>query len=113
MDYAEYLPHIDVEDGKARIMGNMQLYKKLLKRFNGKQLIDSLLEVMDAGDMEQVYAQAHALKGVAGNLSFSVLREVVFEIEKRCKAKMDLTCMRRPLLDSWEVLEGMIKKIVE
>jgi len=85
MDYEKYLPHIDVNDGKARVMNNLGLYTTLLKKFKGRQMTEDLIAAIGANDLPKVGQVAHALRGTAANLSFPTAHKVVSEIEKLAK----------------------------
>lgn len=64
---------IDYADARDRFDGNMELYERLAVKFLDDRHVESLLCMVEAGDIEAAYREAHSLKGVAGNLSFSVL----------------------------------------
>ena len=87
LEYDVYLPHINVNDGKARVMNNLKLYTTLLGKFKGRQMTDELLEAVNAGDSARAVQHAHALRGTAANLGFPVLQKVTEEIETLCKAE--------------------------
>ena len=89
MEYDAYLPHINVNDGKTRVMNNLALYTRLLGKFKGREMTDGLLEAIKAGDNAKAIQQAHALRGTAANLGFPVLHEVTEKIETLCKSEAD------------------------
>lgn len=61
---------LDVADGVRRLMGNHQLYRKLLKAFVDRERdsAERIAEDLQAGDREQARLRAHSLKGLAGNI---------------------------------------------
>ena len=60
---------VDTEDALERFMGNSSLYESMLKKFP-KAVEDSpVLTYAQSEDYETAASNAHALKGVAGNLS--------------------------------------------
>ena len=66
---------IDYVDAMDRFGDNAELYERLaLKYLNDTHMV-GLAAAMETKDFEEGYAQAHALKGVAGNLSFKTLYE--------------------------------------
>lgn len=66
---------VDTNDAVARFMGNGELYEKLLKKFP-KAVEDSpVLPYAQSEDYETATSNAHALKGVTGNLSLTPLYE--------------------------------------
>ena len=111
MDYEKYLPHIDVNDGKARIMNNMALYMTLLKKFKGRQMTDDLLAASKEGDYAAVVQFAHALRGTASNLSFPALAEVTSEIEALAKASQDCSHLTERLDVTVRDLENAIAEL--
>ena len=64
---------IDCADARDRFDGNMELYERLAIKFLDDRHVEALLRRIEAGDSEAAYREAHSLKGVAGNLSFSAL----------------------------------------
>lgn len=63
----------DTEDALARFMGNSGLYERMLKKFP-KVVEDSpVLTYAQSEDYDAATSNAHALKGVTGNLSLMPL----------------------------------------
>lgn len=64
---------IDYVDAMDRFGDNAELYERLaLKYLNDTHLV-SLQAAIEAHEFSDGYSEAHALKGVAGNLSFADL----------------------------------------
>lgn len=64
---------IDYVDAMDRFGDNAELYERLaLKYLNDSHLV-GLQAAIEAHDFSDGYSEAHALKGVAGNLSFKDL----------------------------------------
>lgn len=64
---------IDYVDAMDRFGDNAELYERLaLKYLNDSHLV-GLQAAIEAGNFSDGYSEAHALKGVAGNLSFKDL----------------------------------------
>lgn len=64
---------VDTDDALSRFMGNSDLYERMLKKFP-KVVEDSpVLTYVQSEDYETAASNAHALKGVTGNLSLSPL----------------------------------------
>jgi hypothetical protein len=82
MDYTVFLPDIDVEDGKARVMNNLPLYFRLVKKFDGAKMAGDIVAAVGSGDSEEIANAAHALKGLAANLGFPVVKKIAAEIEQ-------------------------------
>ena len=66
---------IDYEDIIDRFEGNESLYLKLAELFLDDPHMPNVRKAFAAGDLATAETEAHALKGVAGNLSFSALYE--------------------------------------
>lgn len=81
------VPGVDWQAGVKRLMGNEQLYRKLLSKFvssyadSGKRI----REALRAGDRQTAHAELHTLKGVTGNLSLVPLADDVLAAEQAVK----------------------------
>lgn len=64
---------IDYDDALDRFGGNVALFKRLALKYPADTHYTSLVAALAADDFEEAYAQAHSLKGVAGNLSLTAL----------------------------------------
>lgn len=63
----------DIDDALTRFMGNTELYEKMLKKYP-KVVNESPVDLYaKSGDYEAAASNAHALKGVTGNLSLTPL----------------------------------------
>ena len=85
LDYANLLPIMDVNEGLGRLRNNKKLYFTLLKSFSGRQMADDLIGFINSGNFEKAAQTAHAIKGVAANLSLNELNKVASDIEGRAK----------------------------
>jgi HPt (histidine-containing phosphotransfer) domain-containing protein len=76
-DLAEKLaPYgIDYVDAMDRFGNNAELFERLALKYLDDSRYVALVAALEAGDFTEAYAQAHALKGLAGNLSFKTLYE--------------------------------------
>lgn len=77
---------IDYADALERFCGNEALYKRLACKYLDDVHFDGLAVALDESDGKRAYQQAHALKGVAGNLSFSALYRAASEISEALRA---------------------------
>ncbi|MBQ9955736.1 MAG: Hpt domain-containing protein [Eggerthellaceae bacterium] len=71
---------IDYEDALDRFGGNLDLYRRLAGKYAANEHFIGMDAALEAGDWDQAYREAHALKGVAGNLSFSRLYDLASQI---------------------------------
>ncbi len=77
------LPGIEIESGIKRLNGNKKLYRELLVDF-AKTYASAAADVRKAfagGDLEDARRLAHALKGVAGNISAKGIQEAARVLE--------------------------------
>ena len=81
--------YVDVEDALKRIGGNVELYKKLLKRFAEGNQFAELETVLQEGNTEEAARLTHTIKGVTANLSLTKLRTIAIEMEQILKAGLD------------------------
>ena len=74
---------IDVEGALARMMGNENLFFRMMKKFTEDTIFPSLKESLKAQDYKKGFEYAHALKGVAGNLGLdSIMKADEIIVEK-------------------------------
>jgi len=111
MDYAEYLPHIDVKDGVGRILNNMKLYLSLLTRFKGRIMTDNLINAINENNSADIVQAAHALKGTAANLGFTAMYKITEIIEAAGKNGESCTGYVTELESTFEELDAAIKKL--
>lgn len=60
---------VNPSEGIARFNGNEEKYEKYLAKFPQDGNYADLCQAIRAGDGKAAFAAAHALKGIAGNLS--------------------------------------------
>ena len=78
-----------VDEGLARCMNNEAFYLRLVGTVKGEAHFGMLFDAMEAGDLEEAFKAAHALKGVLGNLSLTPLYEPMSEITELLRARTD------------------------
>jgi hypothetical protein len=76
-------------EGLGRCFGNEALYLKLVATIPDEVNFDKLKDALNAGDLENAFLAAHALKGVLGNLSLTPLYTKVVEITELLRSKTD------------------------
>ena len=86
---SESMNYIDFETALKRIGGNEVLYKKLLTIFLNDINIENLYTAIDNGDLTEVAATAHTIKGVAANLALTNLQNITTAIDIDAKAGLD------------------------
>ena len=83
----------DVEEGLKRCVNNQAFYLNMVEKAAGDSTFEKLLAAMNAGQLEEAFEAAHALKGVYGNLAIKPLYEPVSELTEflRARTQMDYT----------------------
>ena len=71
---------IDYEHGKARFMGNGALYERMLGTFKKDTCLERARAALDAGDLDEVMARVHEVKGVSGNLDMTALYQAACDV---------------------------------
>ena len=64
---------IDYVEAMDRLDGNADFYKQLALKYLDNDQYEALVAALDVKDYDEAGKAAHALKGVAGNLSFANL----------------------------------------
>lgn len=64
---------VDYAEAMERFGGNEALYRKLIGAFPDDPHFAQLQAALETPDLSEAHQAAHALKGVAGTLSFSAL----------------------------------------
>lgn len=64
---------IDYNEAIERFGGNEELHKRIAVKFGDDPHFAALSAALDRDDLEEAHHHAHALKGVAGNLSLGNL----------------------------------------
>ena len=107
-NYDTYLPYIAVEEGQKRVLGNLQVYIRLLNKFELRSLVSNLIDSIGSGNYGEVIKQAHAIKGTASNLSLIALYEIMLEVEGCAKNGQELEIFVPALTAAMDETEKMI-----
>lgn len=78
--YKLFQAGVDVNEALERLGGDKALYEDLLAHFKEGHRLENLLKAMDNQDAAEAFQVAHALKGTAGNLSFTRLFEALYPV---------------------------------
>lgn len=60
---------------------------KFIRKFAQEGTYQSLMEAVQAGDIEASFAAAHTLKGVAGNIGLSKLQQAASELTEQLRPR--------------------------
>ena len=80
-DLINNLKGIDVEDGLRNCGGNRSVYTKVLTTFASSNLLASLQEYFEKGDMENYTVMAHSMKGACRNIGANDVADQAYELE--------------------------------
>ncbi|MGI9277362.1 MAG: transporter substrate-binding domain-containing protein [Endozoicomonas sp.] len=111
------LPGIDQDDGLARVIGNRDLYRRLLENFYHDQQsdLDMLYGYLDSRDWQTARYLVHGIKGAAGSLGGAGLQIAASRLEAALRSSASLP--EQALMDDFssafnEVMDGL-KGLVE
>lgn len=79
----------DVDEGLARCMNNEAFYLRMVGMAKAEKNFDALYAAADAGDVQGMFAAAHALKGVMGNLALTPLFAPSSELTELLRGKTE------------------------
>ena len=77
--------YVNEKEGLERVLGNKGLYAKMLKSFIDKPYLADLLNAIEKQDLQAAILTAHSIKGVAANLSFPELFNIMQTVESELK----------------------------
>lgn len=82
-DLPSSLPGLDIAEGLSRVNGHARLYGQLLHEFGQlkKDAVDQIRALVANNSYDEAAAAAHALKGVAGNLSANTVHAAAGALE--------------------------------
>lgn len=101
----------NVDEGLGRCMGNEALYLKLVSTIPNEEKFSKLMESLEANDLDSAFENAHALKGVTGNLALTPLYDPLVEITEllRSRTEMDYANLKEVINSEKEKLENLCK----
>ena len=80
----------DVEDAMPRCLNNEAFYLRLVGKAVEEPAFDRLREALESGDLDKAFEQAHALKGVTGNLALTPIDKPVRGITELLRSRTDM-----------------------
>ena len=86
----------DTDEALPRCLNNEAFYLRLVGKAVAEPSFDRLREAVEAGDLDKAFEQAHALKGVTGNLALTPIDRPVREMTELLRARTETDY--RPLL---------------
>ena len=100
---------VDTKEGLTRCMNMEAFYFKMIKMGLSDNHFDSLGDSIAAGNIEEAFEAAHALKGVIGNLALTPIYEPLAEMTEmlRAKKEADYATMYKPIKEMSDKLLAM------
>lgn len=77
---------VNYAEGKKRFGGKAELYEKYLGKFPEDRNYADMVAAYENGEYEAAFRYAHALKGLAGNLSLNKLYEQIVPLVEAFRA---------------------------
>lgn len=99
----------NVEEGIERCMGNEDFYLKMVIMMLDEDSANRLKDAIDVHDLDKAFETAHALKGVASNLSLGPISGPAIEITEllRARTEMDYTELTETICAQWDRLRAL------
>lgn len=92
---------IDANQGIWRFSGNKEEYERCLNTFPKDTHFEQMLSAIEAQDVKGAFSAAHAIKGMAGNLSMNDLYESIVPLVEVFRA------------DTFEGMEPQLTQVKE
>ncbi|MBE8953488.1 MAG: Hpt domain-containing protein [Quinella sp. 1Q7] len=80
---------VNTKEGLARCLGKEAFFFRMLGLGLKNAAFDKLGENLAAGNLDEAFEQAHALKGVVGNLALTPIYNPLAEMTEMLRAKKD------------------------
>ncbi len=81
---------VNVEEGLSRCLNNEAFYLKMIHMGLADGHFAKLEEAIAAHNLDEAFENAHALKGVVGNLALTPLAKPISEITELLRARTDI-----------------------
>ncbi len=79
----------DVDEGLTRCVNNEDFYLKMIRKAVEDSSFEDLKDAIERKDYDQAFEFAHALKGVAANLSLTPLSDPISQIVELLRSRTD------------------------
>jgi len=80
---------VNTKEGLARCMNMEKFYFKMLGMGLKNDSFEKLGKALEDGNLEEAFEQAHALKGVVGNLALTPIYDPLADMTEMLRAKKD------------------------
>lgn len=100
----------DVDTALNRFMGKEELYLKFIQKFQNDKNLENLQDCYKNDDYEGIFASAHSLKGVSGNLGLNPVYDVSAQICDLLRGKQASEVDTEKLKELKEQLEDICQR---
>lgn len=92
---------VDTKSGLSRCLGNEKFYYRMIGMGLKNGAFEKLEQAIAAGNLEDAFEQAHALKGVVGNLAITPIYNPLNTMTEQLRRKenLDYVAMYKPIKD--------------
>lgn len=92
---------VNTKEGLSRCMNMEKFYFRMLGMGLKNDSFDKLEKLLAEGNLEEAFEQAHAIKGVVGNLAITPIYDKIADITEALRAKknLDYVSLYKPVKD--------------
>lgn len=80
---------VNTKEGLARCMNNANFYSRMIAMGLKNDSFDKLGKALAENNLDEAFEQAHALKGVVGNLALTPIYTPLADLTEMLRAKKD------------------------
>jgi HPt (histidine-containing phosphotransfer) domain-containing protein len=106
-DFKRYL---DMEDALKRLGGMKTIYTGLLRKFLENTAIADLQAAEQTGDATEISNAAHAIKGLAANLSLPALQTSASDLNAAIRDGEAPGALPKAVYDAWDKTKYVIEE---
>ena len=90
---------VNTKEGLSRCMNMEKFYFRMLGMGLKNDAFDKLEKALAAGNLEEAFEQAHAIKGVVGNLAITPIYKPISEMTEQLRNKeaVDYVTIYKPI----------------
>lgn len=101
---------VNTKEGLARCMNMEKFYFRMLGMGLKNDAFDKLEKLLVEGNLEEAFEQAHAIKGVVGNLAITPIYDKIIEMTEQLRHKEDhdYVAMYKPIK---ELRDELVSKL--
>lgn len=100
---------VDTKEGLNRCMNNEGFYFRMINLGLSNEYFETLGKALEAGNLDEAFEAAHALKGVIGNLALTPIYDPLADMTEmlRAKKQADYVEIYRPIKEMRDKLLAM------